>query len=278
MARTFRPSANNWHDKGSWSDAFAEAEAYLAGGRAKTSRRINPNTMMRRIDDDTIAIVFHDTAIVTYKRDGRFILFMDGWNTITTKKRMYDFSPIRGGLYTTKTGRLIVGTDETDRTPARVQKCRSCMGAGRLKYGECYRCNGAGRFDYGSNPKPITIDPHDAWIVDVTGTYVGTADDVPVSGGSATTAGYKPYYSSSPWSAGYMPPSKPQKPAVFGSEVTHKLARVLPGLSTEVKHPVTGETGEISTWIISLNDRYRWSRERIADWLDTLDADLRFPA
>lgn len=29
------------------------------------------------------------------------------------------------------------------------------------------------------------------------------------------------------------------------------------------------------SWILHLNDEHRWSREDIADWLDTLDLDLR---
>lgn len=29
--------------------------------------------------------------------------------------------------------------------------------------------------------------------------------------------------------------------------------------------------------VIHLNDRHRWSREDIADWLETLDMDLSFP-
>jgi len=36
-------------------------------------------------------------------------------------------------------------------------------------------------------------------------------------------------------------------------------------------------TASISVIIQHLNDTHRWSREAIADWLDTLDADLTFP-
>jgi hypothetical protein len=28
---------------------------------------------------------------------------------------------------------------------------------------------------------------------------------------------------------------------------------------------------------VSLNDSHGWTRERIAEWLETLDLDLRFP-
>ncbi len=50
----------------------------------------------------------------------------------------------------------------------------------------------------------------------------------------------------------------------------------LPGKGNMVKHPVDGRQYELFTAIISLNDTYRWTRERIADWLETLDIDLSF--
>jgi hypothetical protein len=48
------------------------------------------------------------------------------------------------------------------------------------------------------------------------------------------------------------------------------------GLAREVcggmvaKNPVTGKEGSIENIIIHLNDHEKWSREQIADWLDTL--------
>jgi len=51
----------------------------------------------------------------------------------------------------------------------------------------------------------------------------------------------------------------------------------MPGLRARVKHPVQGHDWyTLEQVIISLNDQYRWTRERIADWLDTLDIDLSF--
>lgn len=35
--------------------------------------------------------------------------------------------------------------------------------------------------------------------------------------------------------------------------------------------------GNIASLIVHLNDDHKWSREQIADWLDTLDVDLSFP-
>lgn len=57
----------------------------------------------------------------------------------------------------------------------------------------------------------------------------------------------------------------------------------LPGLKEMVKHPKVDDTFEckhiestVKHMIMHLNDFHRWPREHIADWLETLDVDLRF--
>lgn len=50
----------------------------------------------------------------------------------------------------------------------------------------------------------------------------------------------------------------------------------LPGLDERVKNPVTKQQGLLRHVVIELNDRHKWTRERIADWLDTLDIDISF--
>jgi len=54
-------------------------------------------------------------------------------------------------------------------------------------------------------------------------------------------------------------------------------ANDLPGVNEEVKNPVTGEETRLFRVIINLNDKQQWTREQIADWLDTLDIPLAFP-
>lgn len=41
-----------------------------------------------------------------------------------------------------------------------------------------------------------------------------------------------------------------------------------------VRHPVTGKGEALRGVIMSLNDRHGWTREQIADWLETLDIDI----
>jgi hypothetical protein len=58
------------------------------------------------------------------------------------------------------------------------------------------------------------------------------------------------------------------------------LKKMLPGLSQNVNCPVDhGEAWRDSLWYViqHLNDRHRWPRESIADWLESLDIDLTFP-
>lgn len=45
----------------------------------------------------------------------------------------------------------------------------------------------------------------------------------------------------------------------------------LPGMKQLEKHPVTGDMLYLRSIIMNLNDDYKWSREKIADWIETLD-------
>lgn len=63
---------------------------------------------------------------------------------------------------------------------------------------------------------------------------------------------------------------------VDGYTVTSALQKVLPGVTERVAHPITGQQYRVQDIIPDLNDQYRWSRDQIADWLDTLDVDLTF--
>lgn len=54
------------------------------------------------------------------------------------------------------------------------------------------------------------------------------------------------------------------------------LSKQLPGVKEYVKHPVTGTIGTLWYTIQNLNDNYKWTRNRIADWIETLDIDTEF--
>ena len=70
---------------------YAHYKAYLG---AKTERpfthhgKTKTGTRVQAIDNYTIAIVYHGTAVVTISRDGMVYLNTGGWPTVTTKVRM----------------------------------------------------------------------------------------------------------------------------------------------------------------------------------------------
>lgn len=74
---------------------FTQAEEFLAKGRKKTERKLENNTVLHRIDADTLAVRLHATDIVLIHRNGNFTLNSGGWRTVTTKARINDYSPAR---------------------------------------------------------------------------------------------------------------------------------------------------------------------------------------
>lgn len=49
------------------------------------------------------------------------------------------------------------------------------------------------------------------------------------------------------------------------------LAKLLPGIDRVVKNPVSGDEDTLYSIIIELNDSHKWTRDAIADWIETLD-------
>lgn len=314
---------------------FADAAAYLAGGRNPRDRPIANNTRLRRIDDDTIAVVFHDTAVVTYHADGMMTIYGGGWDSMSTRRRIAEYSPMR---LSTSGGQWIIGWTG-EHTEPKIAKCRTCKHRGRwmeTRYchgprqwgptwchggttvhdvaldahlsnfdaylasarvvacehgheldhatvacehghldttahavGEyeivCGRCDGTGMADYGSKAIPILTDAYTPFVINADGSLAGETHLVPDNGGHG---GPLPVY---------KPKPAPEPEYSYGSEVETRLSSALPGLATVVANPaVLGGDNTIAAVIINLNDVQGWSRERIADWLDTLDADLRF--
>ena len=52
-------------------------------------------TQVVRLDSDTIALRYHGTSVVTWKRDGDVVLRTNGHHTVTTKRRINDAAPVR---------------------------------------------------------------------------------------------------------------------------------------------------------------------------------------
>lgn len=54
------------------------------------------------------------------------------------------------------------------------------------------------------------------------------------------------------------------------------IVNKIDGINQIVKNPVNGKSQNLSSVIMDLNDTAGWSREQIADWLDTLDNQPKF--
>jgi len=59
-------------------------------GRCKAQRKVSNNTVLRRLDDGSIAMRLHQTDVVTVDKTGKLTLNSGGWRTPTTKGRIND--------------------------------------------------------------------------------------------------------------------------------------------------------------------------------------------
>ena len=73
----------------------AEAVRMVQGKRNKTSRKIGNNTYAEILNDNTVAIKLHSTYVVKIRNDGTYTLNSGGWQTVTTKDRINQYSPVR---------------------------------------------------------------------------------------------------------------------------------------------------------------------------------------
>lgn len=177
------------------------------------------------------------------------------------------------------------------RTPDRWTKCRQCSGDGNrhsvtwdgssykpvVLDGECYTCDGLGKRNYGNRQVPQLlrdIAKTGAFRVDNTGLLI--APNLAKFEFKAVT----PYVKLHPGGTfpkknyGYelLSSSNPNNLSVLGT-----LYRLIPEINNGAVCPVCNMTKTIADCIIDLNDNHGWTLPQVADWLDTLDANLRFP-
>ncbi len=157
---------------------------------------------------------------------------------------------------------------------------------GEIEAHECYRCDGEGRRDYGSQPIPIIWDGG-AVLMAADGTVLDTDVDRYYPTGKPAK-GYKPteatawtqHFPGSP-AESYVTSAQQEAKHTYGGDTNRVLESLLPAMREDTKCPsCRGDDTHrdtITQLVIHLNDSIHWTRETIADWLDTLDADLRFP-
>lgn len=72
-----------------------EAVSMVRGKRNATSRKVGNNTRAILRENGDVQIVLHSTPVVTIHKDGTYTLRTGGWNTVTTKDRINQYSPVR---------------------------------------------------------------------------------------------------------------------------------------------------------------------------------------
>jgi hypothetical protein len=77
---------------------FKDADSHL-GNRDR--RKLANNTYLERRGENRIAVILHETDILTFTRDGYLYFNSGGWRTVTTKDRMNGFQK-RARVYSHK--------------------------------------------------------------------------------------------------------------------------------------------------------------------------------
>jgi len=77
------------------------------------------------------------------------------------------------------------------------------------------------------------------------------------------------YYSESSF-----PQPKIEQKENLGITVSNAMNNLFPVLNETVKCPTCLDSGPLDKIIIGLNDIHKWTREQIADWLESLDLDI----
>jgi hypothetical protein len=80
----------------------------------KDERKLGNNTIVHRLDDETVAIMYHRTNILKINSESVVTINTGGWETTTTKDRLNQFLSCRGfGIFQKKGTWYIRGNDET---------------------------------------------------------------------------------------------------------------------------------------------------------------------
>lgn len=73
---------------------YHEAQNQLARGR-NGRKKIDNNTYLEPRENDCIAVRLHETDIILLRPDNTYILDSGGWQTVTMKQRINEYSPAR---------------------------------------------------------------------------------------------------------------------------------------------------------------------------------------
>lgn len=73
----------------------SEAITMVRGKRNANRRKVGNNTYAEILHDNSVGIMLHSTYVVKIHPDNTYTLQTGGWQTITTKDRINQYSPVR---------------------------------------------------------------------------------------------------------------------------------------------------------------------------------------
>lgn len=72
-----------------------EAVVMVRGKRNANRRKVGNNTYAEILHDNSVGIMLHSTYVVKIHPDDTYTLQTGGWQTVTTKDRINQYSPVR---------------------------------------------------------------------------------------------------------------------------------------------------------------------------------------
>lgn len=73
----------------------ANAVMMVKGKRNANRRKVGNNTYAEILHDNSVGIMLHSTYVVKIHEDNTYTLQTGGWQTVTTKDRINQYSPVR---------------------------------------------------------------------------------------------------------------------------------------------------------------------------------------
>lgn len=73
----------------------SEAILMVRGKRNANRRKVGNNTYAEILHDNSVGIMLHSTYVVKIHPDNTYTLQTGGWQTVTTKDRINQYSPVR---------------------------------------------------------------------------------------------------------------------------------------------------------------------------------------
>lgn len=74
---------------------YNEAILMVRGKRNANRRKVGNNTYAEILHDNSVGIMLHSTYVVKIHPDNTYTLQTGGWQTLTTKDRINQYSPVK---------------------------------------------------------------------------------------------------------------------------------------------------------------------------------------